>query len=176
MRARHGHTLIECTVALTLIGAAFSSVALMMHATRQANRRVRDAVACEVDLGRLAAQLRSDAHRATSARVEGSKKPDLPATVMSLALPDDGKVEYTLLAHGVDRVLRRGPAVLHRETYGLSASSAGRWLLREGGRSPVISLVLEPVRTGSGGEVAEGAGRVDAGVHLFRSNTRTSKP
>ena len=175
MKARHGYSLIECLFAITLVGTALSSVALMTHATRRADRRVRDAATAEADLGRLAAQLRSDAHQATSARIETPKKPQEPATTISLALPDDRQVDYTLLAQHAERVVRRGSAVLHRETYGLGASSSGKWLLREGGRSPVVSLLMEPAQMRSGGEFAAKVVRVDAAVHVLRSVARTDK-
>lgn len=169
MKRRRAHTLVECTVALSLLGAALASVAFLMHATRQANRRVRDAADSAADLGRLAWQLRTDAHRASSAQI------DNPA-VVSFALPDHRHAQYALAARGVERVVRQGEAVRHRETFGLPAACAGRWLLRHGSGSPVVSLVLEPTSAGQSGEAAPCIRRVDAAVGLFRFPAQSPQP
>jgi type II secretory pathway component PulJ len=206
MTARSGYTLIESTVAITMIGAVLGSVALSLHATRQANRRVRDEVASELELGRFTAQLRSDAHQAQSARLDSGKTPHSPLPhagegsgktgseasgsaskeagaaplVLSLALADGRIARYTLQAQGIereqcmDRELVRGATVLHRETYRLPAGLTGRWLVRTGSRSPVVSFVLEPVAGRSGRSADVGAYRVDAAVHLFAVEARKS--
>lgn len=176
MNARRGHTLIEATVVITMFGVILSTVALALHATRQANRHVRDESAAEVELTRFAAQLRSDAHQAASARLDDPKPAGAHPLLLSLVLADNQTVDYTLQPQRIQRELRRGKAVMHRETYRLPASLTSKWLLRTGDRFSMVSLALEPVAGRSVGDTVTVPCRVDAAVHLFRSDSRKQKP
>ena len=159
-----------------MIGVILNAVALTLHATRQANRRVRNEADSQLELGRFAAQWRGDAHEARSAKLENPKEAGARPAVLSLALADDRTAEYTLQAECIERVLRRGQAVLHRETYRLPGFSTGRWLLRAGERSPLVSLVLESEAGQIGREAVALPYRVDAAVHLFADVARKAKP
>ncbi|MGO8751032.1 MAG: prepilin-type N-terminal cleavage/methylation domain-containing protein [Thermoguttaceae bacterium] len=166
--ARSGHTLIEMLVALMLITFVFGTIGLMMHVAGDANRRVRDEVELEHGLSRFAAQLRSDAHQAQSATTRDSAAPQARASVLSLALPEQRTIEYALVPHRVERVVRRGEAVLHRETYPLPASSLARWHLETGRAATMVSLLMEPgAAAPTGRSPALDTYRMDAAVQLF---------
>jgi len=176
MNARRGHTLIEATVVISMFGLILSSVALALHATRQANRHVRDEAESQREMARFAAQLRSDAHQAASAKLEDSKKGGSFWMVLLLTLADGQTAEYSLQTERIERVLRRGQAVVHRETYRLPFCVTGKWQLQTSGRSPVISLLLEPAAGRSVAKTMMVPRRVDAVVRLFHSDLRRQNP
>ena len=165
---RSGHTLIEMLVAFVLIAFVFGAIGLMMHVAGKANRRVRDEVELERGLGRFAAQLRTDAHQAQSAKTKDSTAPQAHESVLSLALPEQRTVEYGLASQRVERVVRHGDAVLHRETYLLPASSVARWRLETGRAATMVSFLLEPgAAAPTGRSPALDTYHVDAAVQLF---------
>jgi hypothetical protein len=172
MRARAGHTLVECMIACTLAGSVLGTIALALHGVCRVDRQTRDAVALELEVCRLAAQFRADAHQAHTAKLE----PAGESAMLSLALPGERTVQYTLQLPGVERVLRDAHTVLHREIYRLPASATARWHIDTSGRSPVASLVLEPGPADSDRPTGLGPCRVDAVVNLFPSHPRPSKP
>jgi prepilin-type N-terminal cleavage/methylation domain-containing protein len=176
MRPRDGFTLIECLVVIALVGTTMGTVALTLHATRRADRHIRDEAFFAQQLGRLATQLRRDAHEARSATVEDLKEPKSPSAVLSLVLPEGRTARYTLRPPRIERVLEQGSNVLQRETYQLRESSAGRWQLHADRRLPLVSLVIEPGSTGPGPQPVAGTYRVDAVVDLFRIHSSPSKP
>ena len=166
--ARSGYTLVEMLVAITLIAFVFGTIGLMMHVAGDANRRIRDEVELERGLGRFAAQLRTDAHQAQSATTKDPAAPQARQSVLSLALPEQRTVEYALASHRVERVVRRGDAVLHRETYPLPASSVARWRLETGRAATMVSFLLEPgAAAPAGRSPALDTYHVDAAVQLF---------
>ena len=171
---RRGYSLAECLIVITLIATTMGTVALTLHALYRADRRVRDTVAHERSLDRFVAQLRADAHQAVSATIgEPSSETD-PATELQLELRGEQTIQYNVQAQNIERTVRRGDTVQHRETYPMPASSAG-WQLRKDGASPIVSLVLELNATGQANELlVQRKYRVDAAVGLVRPALPTS--
>ena len=69
MKSRRGYSLIECLVTIALIGTAMTTVAVSMSGMQLACQRVREETIAEMELQRLAVQLRADAHEALSAQL-----------------------------------------------------------------------------------------------------------
>jgi prepilin-type N-terminal cleavage/methylation domain-containing protein len=142
MRARRrGYSLIECLVVMTLLGAVLSFVTLTIHATFRVQRQWTDASAYSRAIERLVAQLRADAHRATAASVAEPATQGGAGRGLSLTLPAAETVQYTAGPRGIDRVVRRGEKIAHRETYPVSAAAAAWHVRRDAGR-PLVSLDL----------------------------------
>ena len=103
MRRRGGYTLVECLIAIALIGVTMTVVAVAMSGMHRACRRVRQDAAIEMELQRFAAQFRADAHLAVSAQQEDSAEGNAPTGTLLLTLNDRESVRYTLRAQFVER-------------------------------------------------------------------------
>jgi len=168
MRTRRGYYLAECLVAIALMGATFSTVAVATSGMYRCCRRVREESAGELELVRLAAQLRADAHQALSVREEGPADAKAAAAkTLLLTLGDERSVHYTLRAGRVERVLSRGDEPAHRETYRLPGSFTARWQVGDGRPARMVSLMLVPGPVGSNTPSGSQAIRIDAAVGLL---------
>jgi type II secretory pathway pseudopilin PulG len=145
--------LTECLVAITLLGTLLGTVTLTLGVMYRADRNLRDAVDQERALEQFTARFRSDAHQALSASVTKPAEAKAPARELVLKLSGDETIQYTVVPQHVERVVRRGETIVHRETYGLAVAAAS-WQLRDTQRPAVVSVLFE------------GQGRVDAVVGL----------
>jgi prepilin-type N-terminal cleavage/methylation domain-containing protein len=100
---RRGHTLVECSVALALIGTALGLVTATIQVLHQADCRLRDEFSRDGAVERLTTQLRCDAHQALSAKADNSTDKTASVDSLLLSLPDDRSIQYTLL-HGSEFV------------------------------------------------------------------------
>ena len=167
MRTRRGHTLVECLITIGLIGAVMTTVAVAMHGMRRSCRTVRQESTVELDLGRLAAQLRTDAHRALSVKHEDSDDPNETPDTLSFTLAADLSVKYTLRETHIERLLSAGDEIRHRETYRLPASFGADWQVQTDRPSPLVSLILEPESADPGSPFGFRTIQIDAAVGLF---------
>jgi type II secretory pathway pseudopilin PulG len=168
MKTRRGHSLVECVIAIGLIGATFTTVAVAMSGMYRTSRRVCRAAGTELDLERFAAQLRGDAHQSLSVKEDIVTSPSGDAKTLSLTLTSERSVYYTLREGHVERVLRRGDALQHRETYRLSGAFTARWFVDRDRARPMVSLILEAGAAGASSPLGFQAMRIDAAVGLLR--------
>ncbi len=167
MRRRKGFTLVECLAAIAMIGAAMTTVAVAMSGMHRACQRVREEIASEMELQRLAVQLRADAHEALSAKQEeGEEENAAPGSVL-LALGNEESVQYTVQAGHIQRVQRRGDELLHRETYRLPEEYSAHWELKKNGSAPMVSLKLEPHPVELSGRMGDRPVQINAAVGLL---------
>lgn len=172
---RRGYTLVECLIVIVLVATVMGTVSLTLHSLYRADRCVRDAVAHERSLDRFVAQLRSDAHQAVSATIEQPASEADPPTGLQLRLPGEQTIQYAVGKRNIERVVLRGDAVQHRETYPLPASTPG-WQLREDGPLPIVSLVLQMNGEGrADGQLVPREYRVAAAVSLIEAPLRSSE-
>lgn len=176
MRTRRGHTLLECLVAMSLFGVTLSTVGLTLHTMARSERLLGTALDADRELNRLTVQLRQDAHQATSASTTDVGEQTPTHSVLSLALPDEETVQYTLQPERIERVLRHEQTVRHRETYRLPAAAVGRWQVQAERPVPLVSLVLDLAPANSSMPIGVGTCRVDAAVQLFRPHASAPKP
>jgi len=169
MRTRRGHSLVECLIAIGLIGATLSIVALAMSQMRRSCRRVSQASTTELELERFAFQLRTDAHQALSVELEGADDATAAAGTLLFNLADELSVKYTLQAVQVERLVHRGDEVRHRETYRLPKSFTAAWEVQTDRPLPLVSLKLEPGPVGSNVSLGFQSIQIDAAVGLFPS-------
>jgi prepilin-type N-terminal cleavage/methylation domain-containing protein len=170
MRNRRGYSLVECLVAMTVVSAVFAPVTLLVHALYRAESRVRDAVAGDRELDRLAVQLRQDAHQALSATVGGGSGP----RELTFRWPEEQTAQYTLSPGQIERVVRQGEVVLHREGYAAPPSAAMHWEIQAGHALPLVALRIDVSATDSRDGLPSGICRVEAVVRLL--GPRFSKP
>lgn len=136
-RCRGGHSLVEMLVAITLLGTLLGTVSVTVSGMFRANQTMQDELSKDRALEQFTARFRADVHQAASASLaEG----DAPARELTLQGPGDGTVVYALRPRDVQRVVRRGGSIVHRETYGLSAKG---WEIKNSGELPVASALME---------------------------------
>lgn len=175
MKRRRGYSLIECIVTFALMGTAMTTVAVSISGMQRACQRVREATRSEMELQRLAGQLRADAHEALSGGQAGGKEEgkDAPADTLRLILGEDEVVQYTLSAGEVRREQRRKEEVLCRESYHLPAGCTARWIVETQGAHPIVSLQLEPQALAANGQAGLKTAQITAAVGLLRQAEAT---
>jgi len=139
---RRGHSLAECLVAITLLGTLLGTVTLTLGVMYRADRNLRDALDQQRALEQFADRFRSDAHQALSAAVSQPAEAKAPACELVLKSSEDQTIQYTLRPQDVERVVRRGGKIVHRETYDLAGTAAG-WQLRDTQKPAVVSVLFD---------------------------------
>ena len=120
MNRRRGYSLIEMLVAMTLVATTLSTIGLVLHSLHRAERRLRDDVDFERTVNRLATQLRTDAHNA-----QGGEFAAVAANATharTFASSSEQTVTYSIEPGGVERRVRRGAALQHREWFAIPNS------------------------------------------------------
>jgi len=137
--ARRAYTLIEMLIALTMLAAIWTTIALALHTLYRADRRMHDELSRANSLDRFAAQLRFDAHQARAARLV-----DGPAGTSTLVL-DSGTpqtIAYRLAADEIQRVVTSGDTLKHRESFSLAGLKQADWKLAAD-TAPTVTLRVE---------------------------------
>jgi type II secretory pathway pseudopilin PulG len=161
--------LVECLVAITLLGSLLGTVTLTLGVMYRADRNLRDAVDQERALDQFTARFRTDAHQALSASVSKPAEAKDSARELVLKSSADQTIQYTLRPQDVERVVRRGESIVHRETYGVTATAAG-WQIRGDRKPTVVSVSFErQAARGGDGQTPLDAVRIDAVVCLVRT-------
>jgi prepilin-type N-terminal cleavage/methylation domain-containing protein len=151
-RRRHGFSLLEMIVAVSLAGVVLSSIAFALHSLQRANSNLQSELAYDVALPRLSAQFRTDAHAAVGLE---PPTPEGPAGPIFLR-PDSARIEYDIERHHVERRVLQGGRVTNRELYRLVNATAVTWSSTESS-PPLLQLRIRRAARDSHGA----AGRVD---------------
>jgi hypothetical protein len=132
---------------MSLAATTLTTVSLTLHSLYRIDRRMRDDLEFAHELSRLARQLRTDAHEAAKATLARESPPsretrrDIPAT-LTVSLRDGRTIEYAIESSSLARRVRRGDALLHRESYFLPPPWTARWQIDATRERPVVSLEL----------------------------------
>ena len=121
MTQRRGYSLVEMLVVMTLMAVVMSSIALVLHGLHRAERRLHDDVDFDRTLQRLATQFRVDAHAARGAGEIADD--DDSQSALTLEMPDEKTVTYSIEPGGVRRLVRQGENTIHREWFALAGTS-----------------------------------------------------
>ena len=131
---RRGFTLIESLVVIALTGTTLTVVTVTMHSLHRAEHRLREDQQSQRALEQLAFRLRQDAHGAASATIATTT----PARSLTLVTPDEQQIEYLSAGTGIERVVRRGKTVAHRDRFMLAAAADAFWTMDTRFERPVI--------------------------------------
>lgn len=175
MRKRPGYSLVECVVAIGLIAATFTIVAVATAGMQRAIGRIRADAETELALERLAVQLRADAHEAVEAEPSAPGADGSPG-LLRLTLGETRSIDYAIAAKRIERRVRRGGAVVHRETYRLPDTSGVHWELSGGSSAPVVILRIDPAAPGSADSIAGHGMEIQAAVGLLQPPPAGDKP
>ena len=138
-RCRRGHSLVEMLVAITLLGSLLGTVSVTVSAMFRADQTMRDELAKDRALEQFTARFRSDLHQAMSASLDEPGEGDAPRRELTLqGRRSDGRLY--LGPRDVQRVVRRGETIVHRETYALAATG---WEVKTENGAPIVSALLE---------------------------------
>ena len=140
---RHGYALIECLTVIAMVGVTLGTIATTLHAMYRTDRGLREQLAFCSQVDRLASQLRGDAHQASSATVRAGDGEKGEATILALVLPGERTVEYSLKPPVIERAVRRGQIIEHRESHRLLGSATAQWHMEDGRAAPLVSLDLK---------------------------------
>jgi prepilin-type N-terminal cleavage/methylation domain-containing protein len=181
-KMRRGYSLIEMLVVIAITGTTLTIVALIMHTLYQADRRLREDLEEQRNLQRIASQLRTDAHQAIS--VATSKVAENPlARVLTLSFSDNRIIEYSLAGKGVDRIVKRGSEVVHRDRFQFASASGSFWIMDATREQPLIALHLLDRLSADGSRQSEHevtviqatVGLTNASISLAQRSARGSR-
>ncbi len=110
-----GFTLVELLVVMTIFLLLLSSVALALGSLFQAQGNLQDELIEANVMARLAEQLRTDSHLATSAEVTNEDE----VAVLNLFLPNSATVTYRLQPTRIVRTANSNGDVEHRDIFRL---------------------------------------------------------
>ena len=154
---RIGSSLIEMMMTITVLTIMLGMCAGLIRVMLKLDQAGRVAMDTANDQVRLARDWRDEAHRSTSAIPRA-----IQADHLTLDLPDDETVVYTIRPHDVLRELRKGDKTRLREVYRTPPKASVRFEgAMEAGRS-MVSIVIPRTPQSSESEI-----RVDAEVGRF---------
>lgn len=124
IKHRGGFTLVEMLVVVTVFAFLLASVALALGTLFRAQGELQDELAQASIASRLAAQLRADAHLASSAEVvqEGD------TTSVLLVLPD-ATISYATHPRRIIRTVTQGETETHHEVFSLLEGTTAHWVI-----------------------------------------------
>lgn len=134
---RRAYTLIELLTAMILLGAAWATVALALHALYRAESRMRTKVSSTNSIDRLASRLRSDAHASDAASIER----DGESSALLLSRPGDRILRYGVVADGIERRALSGDALEHRDVFQLPDREV-QWTIEDRNGAQIVTLEL----------------------------------
>ncbi len=142
-RRRKGYWLLELVFVVGLTGVAFSLLAVALQTLMRASLRNQDLFVQQATLWRLDLQFRTDVHTAIDASAAaGSEAADELQHV--LLLQADGRmIEYRADENLVQRVIRNGEVVVHRDRFALDRGCGARFELpARQNRRPAVCLLI----------------------------------
>ena len=142
MTQRRGYSLIEMLVVMTLMAVVMSSITLVLHGLQRAERRLHDDADFDRTLHRLATQFRADAHAARGAGEIADD--DDSQSALTLEMPDEKTVTYSIEPGGVRRLVRQGENTMHREWFALAGRSVAWRSTTRGAHDRVVTLIVKP--------------------------------
>ncbi|MBN1852283.1 MAG: hypothetical protein JW829_06150, partial [Pirellulales bacterium] len=145
-----------------------ATVSVAMSGMVRSSQRVREESAWQLEMERFAAQFRTDAHQALSVQEENSNDSGKNVPTLLLALADTQVVEYRLQARMIERLLREGDSIRHRETYRLPNSFQPHWHVERGCFLPIVGLILEPESASSNRPCHFQTTRINAAVGMLQ--------
>ncbi|MBC8353048.1 MAG: prepilin-type N-terminal cleavage/methylation domain-containing protein [Planctomycetes bacterium] len=120
---RTGFTLVELLVVLTVFTFLLASVALAIGTLFRAQGELQNELAQATVASRIAAQLRADAHFATSAEMIEEGDVD----IVRLVLPNATKVDYATHPRRIIRTVTTSESETHREVFSMLEGTTTSW-------------------------------------------------
>ena len=134
-RQRLAFTLIEMCAVCALTSAVMALVAASLLRIYRVDRQVRDELRLIDVFADLGKRMRADAHAAT--RVVPTNQGT------NFVIADGATIEYRVTEKFVERMVRRGDAVLHRDTFRIPRGFAAQLTSDESAASPPrVSLTV----------------------------------
>lgn len=140
---RKGYSLVELLAVLSVFSVALTTIVLTLHGLQKSGDRVRANLDVGVQQGRFVHQLRTDAHAAQALVTSPSDNGAVVPTVLQLTLPDQQTIEYRLHADQIERLVRTGDMLQHRESYRVVPIVAQGWTTVTDGVRPLITVHLQ---------------------------------
>jgi type II secretory pathway component PulJ len=130
-RPRRGYSLVEMSVVISMTAVVISTSAVALATMFRIDRQMRQELLASDNLMRLSKQLRADAHQAQTAAIETEEGDEQNAAAdrLLLTVGDDRSISYQTVAGRVERLVRRGETVEHRESYRLAENASLVWVV-----------------------------------------------
>ena len=110
---RHGKTLVELLVVISVFGAIMAPIGRLLHTIMRSEREGAHALAASTIGSRLAREFRSDVRSARDVELQGDKGE------LGLTLDDGKAVTYRPGEEGLQRTMTEGDQTLSRDSFRL---------------------------------------------------------
>jgi type II secretory pathway pseudopilin PulG len=121
--ARRATTLIEMVAVIALSSVIMGIIGIILNGAWRVENAMENHRVVLDSIARFAAQFRDDVHRAVSAEISRGA----PASTLTLTVPDERKIEYSIGAEAIERSVRQGDQIVQRESYILQDSASVDW-------------------------------------------------
>lgn len=167
-RIRRGYTLLEAAIVVTLLSMVVVLATTTLTSLFRIERQFAGDAAQNATIGRLAHQLRADAHAANSAAVTNG---------CELAFDDGRTIRYAFVAPKVTREVRRGDKTEHRDAFLLPRSAVATFSVVSPDNGQLIRLQITPQESSRSARATPvHACAIDAAVNVSRRPAATGGP
>jgi hypothetical protein len=159
---------------ITLTSSVLGGIAVLLHGVWRTERSVSDHRTHMTVLFRVAELFRADANAGELAAPE--PVPGGPAVdQIALSYPNDRTLEYRAADAQIERIVRIGGAITHRDTFRLAPNSSASWRLEA---DEPRRLTLQVVRRApkAGPDLGERKLRVEARLQAIDSMAPAPEP
>jgi type II secretory pathway pseudopilin PulG len=140
--ARRATTLIEMIAVIALSSIIMGIIGIILNGAWRVENAMENQRVVMESIARFAAQFRDDVHRARSAEVSRGSS----ASTLTLTLPDERKIEYSIGAEAIERSVRQGDQIVQRESYTLQDGSSVDWRITTvRDRQQATAIIAYPV-------------------------------
>ena len=165
-RRRAGFTLVELLAVLAVFSVAMSLIVLSIVALQKAGNRVQSGITANAEWDRFVHQFRTDAHTARAYALSQSTPEVEHTDTLTLTLADATTIEYRLTPDLIQRRVRSGEVVQHRESYGIAPVTNPGWQLSRAEPKPLVGVSARLLALQSGNAAETRPQRVESAIGL----------
>lgn len=165
-RRRSGFTLVELLAVLAVFSVAMGLIVLSIVALQKAGNRVQSGITANAEWDRFVHQFRTDAHTARAYALSQSTPEIEHPDTLSLTLADGTTIEYRLAHDLIQRRVRAGEVVQHRESYGIAPVTNPGWQISRSEPVPLVGVSARLLALQSGHAAETRPQRVESAIGL----------
>lgn len=165
-RRRAGFTLVELLAVIAVFSVAMGLLVLSIVSLQKAANRVQSGITANAEWDRFVQQFRTDAHSARAYALSQSIPEVEHPDTLTLTLADATTIEYRLTPDLIQRRVRAGEVVQHRESYGIAPVTNPGWQVSRSEPKPLVGVSARLRALQSGRAADTQSQRVESAIGL----------
>jgi prepilin-type N-terminal cleavage/methylation domain-containing protein len=172
---RRGFTLVELLIVIAVASVVIALVGVCLSEMYRSERGIRRVLTQQAGMQRLALQFRTDAHEAKTATVTVPNN-GTEADGLQLTTGDGRTIAYRADAQAVERTVRKGDQIVHRDAFDLVGTRTVWQLTLDSGQTVATVIVIHLPRPGRMADEPLYEERIEAVVGVLHGQTAETKP